>query len=171
MQWGKTAYLSSKIKFIHEKASLIWLLFLLPISSKAQFDHQNINLLDSFNDPAVTAEPVYGIRYQSCYGWANPADGKEYGIIGSTFRYIYSWCDWSHSDNSAWLCCRKTYRLHLAWIQSIWSLPVYYKRWCWKQFLQIADLSYRPIQCMWCMMAQAFLHMLTLYTLKEAYCM
>lgn len=57
---------------------------LLTKFSCGQFAHQNISLLGQFNDPAVVAEPVYQIRYQSCWGWVNPADQKEYGIIGSS---------------------------------------------------------------------------------------
>ena len=49
----------------------------------AQFDFQNINLLGHFNDSTVAAEPVYGIRYQSCWGW-HDGNGKEYGVIGTT---------------------------------------------------------------------------------------
>jgi len=61
------------------------LIFLACISftSRGQFDNFNINLLDSFNDPSVQAEPVYGIRYQSCWGYVDSL-GNEYGIIGST---------------------------------------------------------------------------------------
>lgn len=50
----------------------------------SQFSHQNISLLGQFNDTTVVAESVYGIRYQSCWGWQNPLDQKEYAIIGST---------------------------------------------------------------------------------------
>src|SRR5689334_17970436 len=62
---------------------LLLLLSGLSSISRGQFDHLNINLLDSFNDPAVQAEPVYGIRYQGCWGYVDSV-GKEYGIIGST---------------------------------------------------------------------------------------
>ena len=49
----------------------------------AQYAHQNINLLGNFDDPNVQSEPVYGIRYQGCWGYADSL-GNEYGIIGST---------------------------------------------------------------------------------------
>ena len=52
--------------------------------ASAQFSFQNINLLSNFDDPTVPAEPVYGIRYQSCWGWADPLTDREYGIIGSS---------------------------------------------------------------------------------------
>ncbi len=53
-------------------------------SASAQFSHQNVSLLSDFDDVTVTAEPNYGIRYQSCWGWADTLSGREYGIIGST---------------------------------------------------------------------------------------
>lgn len=52
--------------------------------SFAQFDHQNITLMSQFDDSTVAAEPVYGIRYQACWGWADLASLREYAIIGST---------------------------------------------------------------------------------------
>lgn len=57
---------------------------LISFVSMAQFDHQNINLLGRFDDSTVVAEPVYGIRYQSCWGWTDLVTAREYGIIGST---------------------------------------------------------------------------------------
>ena len=56
---------------------------LMSITSWAQYAHQNINLLSEYDDTTVVAEPVYGIRYQSCWGWADTATSREYGIIGS----------------------------------------------------------------------------------------
>lgn len=57
---------------------------LFSLALKAQFTFQNITLLGQFDDTTVTAEPVYGIRYQSCWGWVHPTTLHEYGIIGST---------------------------------------------------------------------------------------
>lgn len=65
------------------KKSLLFVLLLISQLAMAQYDFQNITYLGRFDDPAVNAEPTYGIRYQSCWGWTAP-DGKEYGIIGST---------------------------------------------------------------------------------------
>ena len=50
----------------------------------AQFPHQNINLLSIWDNPSVVGEPVYGIRYQGCWGWADTSNGKEYAIIGAS---------------------------------------------------------------------------------------
>lgn len=66
------------------KIYIIILALCLSITSEAQFSHQNINLLGQFNDSSVVPEPVYGIRYQACWGWVDPANNREYGIIGST---------------------------------------------------------------------------------------
>ncbi len=60
------------------------LVMLLSIVSWAQYPHQNINLLGQFDDTTVVAEPVYGIRYQSCWGWVDPVNSREYAIIGSS---------------------------------------------------------------------------------------
>src|SRR6185503_3048475 len=78
---------SSTIFYLMKKTSTLLILafcFLNVPFSIAQFAHQNITLFDQFDDPSVVAEPVYGIRYQGCWGWVDPADDHEYGIIGST---------------------------------------------------------------------------------------
>ncbi|MFM2207934.1 MAG: hypothetical protein RL213_1909 [Bacteroidota bacterium] len=63
----------------------VLLLILLQVTAAfGQYASQDIALMSRFDDPAVTAEPVYGIRYQGCWGWTDPSDGREYGIIGST---------------------------------------------------------------------------------------
>lgn len=48
------------------------------------FSAQNVALLSNWYDTTVVSEPVYGIKYQGVFGWANPVDNKEYAIIGST---------------------------------------------------------------------------------------
>lgn len=63
---------------------LLLSLLVVSLTASAQFDRQNISLLDQFDDPAVTAEPQLGIRYQSCWGWSFPANGMEFGIVGTT---------------------------------------------------------------------------------------
>lgn len=68
------------MKKIFTLSTLLFLSFI----SRAQYAHQNINLLSEFDDSTVVAEPVYGIRYQSCWGWTDPVTSREYGIIGST---------------------------------------------------------------------------------------
>ena len=65
------------------KILTLLLLFFVFNSAFAQFAHQNVNLLGTFDDPSVQPESVYGIRYQGCWGYADSL-GNEYGIIGST---------------------------------------------------------------------------------------
>jgi choice-of-anchor B domain-containing protein len=65
----------------------IYLLLSILVSvecASAQFTFQNVNLLSDFDDLSVTPEPTYGIRYQSCWGWADTVAHREYGIIGSS---------------------------------------------------------------------------------------
>lgn len=69
---------------MHRLLTLLMPLLLSCPALHAQFDRQNIDLLGNFDDPLVPPEPVYGIRYQSCWGWADPLSGREYGIIGSS---------------------------------------------------------------------------------------
>ena len=59
-------------------------LFFIPVFSclQAQFAHQNIDMLGSFDDLTVQAEPVYGIRYQSCWGYVDSL-GNEYALVGA----------------------------------------------------------------------------------------
>jgi choice-of-anchor B domain-containing protein len=61
-----------------------FLLLALCISSfaYAQYDSQNVSLYARWDDTSVPAEPTYGIRYSSVFGYA--ANGREYGIIGSS---------------------------------------------------------------------------------------
>ena len=64
--------------------TLLVIALLTSMMANAQFTFQNIALLGQFNDTTVVAEPVYGIRYQSCWGWVHPTTLHEYGVIGST---------------------------------------------------------------------------------------
>lgn len=61
------------------------LLFLLCIyfTMNAQYVKNNIELLGHWYNPAQVAEPVHGIKYNGVWGWVDPADNKEYAIIGS----------------------------------------------------------------------------------------
>jgi choice-of-anchor B domain-containing protein len=66
------------------KRIYVFLFFLcLSVAAFAQYAQQNISLLGHWDNPAEPAEPTYGIRYNSSWGWTNPADGKKYGIIGA----------------------------------------------------------------------------------------
>jgi choice-of-anchor B domain-containing protein len=66
-----------------KKISLLLFLSLYTIVLKAQYNSQNINLLGHWYNPAQIAEPAYGIKYNSVWGWVNPKTKVEYGILGS----------------------------------------------------------------------------------------
>jgi len=113
--------------------------------SMGQFAHQNIDLLDSFNDPTVQAESVYGIRYQSCWGYVDSL-GNEYGIIGSTAgTYIVDVTDPTNLIQHSYIPHRqndciwheyKTYGHYLYIISDDGGPPT--------NSLQIVDMSYLP---------------------------
>jgi choice-of-anchor B domain-containing protein len=131
--------LSMKIFF----ASLI--LISVFSTASAQFAHQNIDMLGNFDDPAVQPESVYGIRYQSCWGYVDSL-GNEYGIIGSTAgTYIIDVTDPTnlvehtyipHRQNDCIWHEYKTYQNYLYIISDDGGQPT--------NSLQIADLSYLP---------------------------
>lgn len=124
--------------------AFIFTLLTAALCSSAQFDHQNINLLGNFDDVTVTPEPTYGIRYQSCYGWANPNDGREYGVIGSTSgTYIIDVTDPSNLVQRDYVPGRHT--------NCIWHEYKTYGNYLYiisddagNNSLQIADMSYLP---------------------------
>jgi choice-of-anchor B domain-containing protein len=123
---------------------LIALFIFIAHFSNAQFAHQNINFLGLFNDSTVSAEPVYGIRYQACWGWVDSADGKEYGIIGSTAgTYIIDVSNPTNMVQSDYIPHKQT--------DCIWHEYKTYGNLLYiisddggVNSLQIADLSYLP---------------------------
>lgn len=61
------------------------LLFLLPAFASAEnYPSQNITMLGHWQDPSQPAEPYYGIKYQSVWGWYQASTNREYAIIGSS---------------------------------------------------------------------------------------
>ncbi|MBI2966832.1 MAG: choice-of-anchor B family protein [Bacteroidetes bacterium] len=48
------------------------------------YNSQNITLFAKWDTSITIAEPTYGIRYNSVWGWVDPQDNREYAIIGST---------------------------------------------------------------------------------------
>jgi choice-of-anchor B domain-containing protein len=54
----------------------------LPVAAQT-YNAQNISLVGHFDDPNVPVASAYGIHYQGVWGWHNPADNREYGIIGA----------------------------------------------------------------------------------------
>ncbi len=66
-----------------KKISTLLLLLLFAFVSKAQYNSQNISLLGHWYNPAQIAEPSYGIKYNSVWGWVSPTRHSEFGILGS----------------------------------------------------------------------------------------
>jgi choice-of-anchor B domain-containing protein len=126
------------------KKLLLVLLCIASFAANAQFAHNNISLLGQFDDPGVLAEPVYDIRYQGCWGWKNPADGREYAIIGSTFgTYFIEVTDPMNPVERDYVPGRHQY--------CIWHEYKSYDKYCYilsddapNNSLQIADMSYLP---------------------------
>ncbi|MBK7429491.1 MAG: choice-of-anchor B family protein [Bacteroidetes bacterium] len=89
--------------------TLLVIALLTSMMANAQFTFQNIALLGQFNDTTVVAEPVYGIRYQSCWGWVHPTTLHEYGVIGSTAgTYIIDVTDPANLIQSDYIPHRQT---------------------------------------------------------------
>lgn len=126
------------------KIILSFILILVTISAKSQFQHQNINYLGSYSDPAVAAEFTYGIKYQSCWGWVDTATGDEYGIIGSTAgTYIVNVTNPTNPVLSDYIPHRQT--------DCIWHEYKTFQNYLYiisddagSNSFQIADLSYLP---------------------------
>ena len=65
------------------KTTGIFFIFIFTfISLHAQYAAQNISMYANWDDTNVPAEPTYGIRYNSVWGYAQ--GGKEYAIMGAT---------------------------------------------------------------------------------------
>lgn len=122
---------------------LLFLLLLVCLHVSGQYAHQNISLMSRFDDPSVVAEPVYGIRYQGCWGWKNPADGREYGFIGSSDgAFIVEVTDPFHPQQRDYVPGASTLK--------IWHELRTYQHYLYiisdggGNHLQIADLNYLP---------------------------
>lgn len=124
--------------------TLLIIALLASMIANAQFTFQNISLLGQFNDSAVVAEPVYGIRYQSCWGWVHPTTLHEYGVIGSTAgTYIIDVTDPANLIQSDYIPHRQT--------DAIWHEYKTFGNYLYiisddggNNSLQIADLSTLP---------------------------
>ena len=124
--------------------TILVIALLTSMMANAQFTFQNIALLGQFNDTTVVAEPVYGIRYQSCWGWVHPTTLHEYGIIGSTAgTYIIDVTDPANLIQSDYIPHRQT--------DAIWHEYKTFGNYLYiisddggNNSLQIADLSTLP---------------------------
>jgi choice-of-anchor B domain-containing protein len=138
-------FLSSTSQYYPMKKYLVLLLVAaLTTPVFAQYSHNNISLLSQFDDPSVLEESVYHIRYQGCWGWKNPADGREYAIIGSTFgTYFVEVTDPANPVQRAYVAGTHQY--------CIWHEYKSYGKYCYilsddspNNSFQIADMSYLP---------------------------
>ncbi len=48
------------------------------------YDFQNVTLLGRFDDTTLQSNNWVNSRYSGCWGWYNPADQREYAIIGGS---------------------------------------------------------------------------------------
>lgn len=64
---------------------ILFALALLPGFVVAQnYPSQNVSMLGHWYNPAQPPEPVYGIQYQSVFGWYQQSSNREYAIIGTS---------------------------------------------------------------------------------------
>lgn len=127
-----------------KKIPLFTIALLFSLASNAQFTFQNIGLLGHFDDTTVAAEPVYGIRYQACWGWVHPTTLHEYGVIGSTAgTYILDVTDPTNPIETDYIPHRQT--------DAIWHEYKTFGNYLYiisddggNNSLQIADLSTLP---------------------------
>ena len=66
-----------------KKTYLLSILLCLSLLTNAQYDHENIELIGHWYDSTQVPEQGYGIKFNSVWGWVNPVDNIEYGILGS----------------------------------------------------------------------------------------
>jgi choice-of-anchor B domain-containing protein len=125
------------------KKILLIVFLISSIQASAQFAHQNINLLSTFDDVNVLPESVYGIRYQAVWAWVDSASGREYGIIGSTAgTYIIEVTDPANPVQRDYVASRQS--------DCIWHEYRTYGNYLYiisddaGTSFQIADLSYLP---------------------------
>ncbi len=64
---------------------IIIVTLLTSVNLSAQYANQNINLLGHWYNPSEVAEPIYGIKYNGCFGWVDTAHAMAgYAIVGSS---------------------------------------------------------------------------------------
>jgi len=54
------------------------------VSFSQVYDSQNVSLMGHWDDSTVVPEPQLSIRYNGCFGWENPSDGRRYALVGSS---------------------------------------------------------------------------------------
>jgi choice-of-anchor B domain-containing protein len=127
-----------------KKLLFLLVIFALYSGVNAQHASQNILQMSNWYDTTVLAEPYYGIKYSGVWGWVDPADNKEYAIIGSTAgTYIIEVTDPYNPVQRAYVAGRRD--------QCIWREIKTYENYLYlvsddqvPNSFQIVDLSYLP---------------------------
>lgn len=123
-------------------SSLFALLFYITVN--AQYAHHNIDLIGHWYNPTQVAEPIYGIKYNSVWGWLNPKNNVEYAILGSgSGTCIIDLSNPSNPKQAAYVPGKKN--------KCIWREYKTYKNYLYAisddgapNSFQIIDLSYLP---------------------------
>lgn len=123
--------------------SLLVLVF-ITVSIKAQYSSQNISLTGHWYNPSQIAEPVYGIKYNSVWGWTNPKNKVEYAILGSgSGTHFIDLSDPTSPKQAAFVAGRRN--------KCIWREYKTYKNYLYAisddaspNSFQIIDMSYLP---------------------------
>ncbi len=68
--------------FHMKKFYIISAFICLSLFTKAQYDHQNVEIVGNWFDPTQVPELGYGVKYNSVWGWKNPKNNVEYAILG-----------------------------------------------------------------------------------------
>ncbi len=121
------------------------LIALTSIKTQAQYSSQNITFLGNWFNPLQVAEPGYGIKYNSVWGWVDTSNfNREYAILGSgSGTYIF---DVSNPTNPVEidfvagrrnLCIWREYKTYGKYLYAISDDGA-------PNSLQIIDLSYLP---------------------------
>ena len=122
---------------------MITLICSYQLANAQTYHSQNISMLSNWFDPAVIAEPSYGIKYNGIWGWVDPS-GNEYAIIGSTAgTYFVNVTNPTAPVQSDFVASRRG--------ACIWHEIKTYQHYCYivsddvpNNSFQIVDMSYLP---------------------------
>jgi choice-of-anchor B domain-containing protein len=108
------------------------------------YDFQNVTLLGRFDDTTFQSNNWVNSRYSGCWGWYNPADQREYAIIGGSHgTYIVEITNPTNPVLRDYVpglqinCVWREYKTYQNYLYMVSDDPE-------PNGLQIADLSYLP---------------------------
>lgn len=126
------------------KKILLFLFLSCSLLLSAQYDAWNIKLYSRFDDPSVPFESRAHARYNSCYGYYDALNHREYGILGATTgTYIIDVTDPTHPVQVAFMegsrvdCLWREYKTYKQFLYAVSDDPG-------NNSLQIFDLSKLP---------------------------